>query len=89
MPKRERLEIIKDILEIIRSNHAIKMTPLLRRSNLSSQRFVEYFQELSNKGFIKETRDRYDKKVYSLSEKGLRYLEKYRAIIGFIEEFEL
>jgi len=89
MPKRERLEIIKDILEIIGNNRAIKMTPLLRKSNLSSQRFAEYFQELYDKGFIIEARDRQGKKVYSLSEKGFRYLEKYRTIIGFIDEFEL
>ena len=89
MPKRERMEIIKDILEIIRDSRAIKMTPLLRKSNLSSQRFVEYFQELIGKGFITEAVDRYGKKVYSLSEKGFRYLEKYRTIMGFIDEFEL
>ncbi len=89
MPKRERLEIIKDILEILKDSRAIKMTPLLRKSNLSSQRFAEYFQELSGKGFITETIDKQGKKVYSLSEKGFRYLEKYKTIIGFIDEFEL
>ncbi len=89
MPKRERLEIIKDILEILRDSRAIKITPLLRKSNLSSQRFVGYFQELSDKGFIIEARDRQGKKVYSLGEKGFRYLEKYKTIIGFIDEFEL
>ena len=89
MKKRGRLEIIKDILEIVKNNHSIKMTPLLRKSNLSSQRFAEYFQELSDKGFIIESRDKDGKKVYSLSEKGFRYLEKYKTIIGFIDEFEL
>ena len=89
MPKRERLEIIKDILEILRDSRAIKMTPLLRKSNLSSQRFSEYFQELSSKGFISETIDKHGKKVYALSEKGFRYLDKYKTIIGFIDEFEL
>jgi len=89
MPKRERLEIIKEILEIVRDNRMIRKTPLLRKSNLSSQRFTEYFQELSNKGFITESINKEGKKVYSLSEKGFRFLEKYRTIIGFIDEFEL
>jgi predicted transcriptional regulator len=89
MVKRERLEIIKDILQLVQENRAIKITPLLRKSNLSSQRFSEYFKELTEKKFIIETIDKYGKKVYSLTEKGQRYLEKYRTIVGFIDEFEL
>jgi len=43
--KRNKLEIIQDILKIIKQNHnSIKPTPLLRKSNLSSSRFNEYFQ---------------------------------------------
>ncbi len=87
--KRERLEIIRDILRIIQEYRDIKMTPLLRKSNLSSQRFLEYFKELQDKEFIVEKRDKQGKKVYSLTEKGSRYLEKYRIIVNFIDEFEL
>lgn len=89
MAKRERLEIIKDILRIIQDHRTIKMTPLLRKSNLSSQRFSEYFRELVDKEFIIESRDKQGKKVYSLTNKGSRYLEKYRTIMSFIDEFEL
>ncbi len=87
MAKRNRLEIIRDILFIIRENHSIKPTPLLRKSNLSSFRFKKYYLELLNKEFIKET---YRKnKQISLTEKGSKYLEKYSTIINFIDEFEL
>ena len=56
--KRERLEVIFDILKIIAENHnSIKPTPLLRYSNLSSNSFSEYFLELSEKGFVKEIID--------------------------------
>ena len=90
MAKRGKLEIIKDILEIIQDNHNfIKTTPLLRKSNLSSQRFAEYLSELKEKEFILEKIDKKGKKSISLTEKGQRYLEKYKNIIGFIEEFEL
>jgi predicted transcriptional regulator len=90
MVKRERLEIIKDILKVIHdNNNSILLTPLLRRSNLSSSRFSEYFQELIEKGFVEEIIDRDHKKHIILTEKGFRYLEKYKTIIGFIEEFEL
>jgi len=87
MAKRNKLEIIRDILKIIQDNHSIKPTPLLRRSNISSSRFKEYYSELLSKEFIKETFGK--SKCISLAEKGARYLEKYSAIVNFIDEFEL
>jgi len=87
MTKRNRLEIIKDILRIIKENHSIRPTPLLRKSNLSSSRFKKYHSELINKKFIEETYGK-NKKI-KLTEKGQKYLEKYLTIISFIDEFEL
>jgi len=88
MAKRNRLEIIKDILEIIKNNDSIKSTPLLRKSNLSSSRFSEYYPELILKGFIQEKVQQGEKKR-SITQKGITFLEKYKTIINFIEEFEL
>lgn len=89
MAKRGKLEIIKDILKIIQKNHnLIKPTPLLRQSNISSRSFKEYFSELKNKQFIKEINHQNNKYV-SLTDKGLKFLEKYSTIISFIDEFEL
>lgn len=88
--RRDRLEVIYDILKTISSHHnSIKPTPLLRYSNLSSQSFLEYFGELLEKGFVKEITDDNGKKFLTLTDKGFKYLEKYRLISGFIEEFEL
>lgn len=87
MAKRNKLEIIRDILKIIQENRSIKATPLLRKSNISSARFKGYYSDLLNKRFIKETYGK-SKKI-TLTEKGHRYLEKYSTIINFIDEFEL
>lgn len=88
--KRDRLEVIFDILRIISNHHnSIKTTPLLRCSNLSSSSFMEYYEELISKGFIKEIIDNKGKKFVTLTDKGFQYLEKYKFIIGFIDEFEL
>ena len=88
--KRDRLEIIYSFLKIIQEhNNSIKPTPLLRKSNLSSQRFNEYFEELLSKDFVKEITDKKSKKFITLTDKGFEYLEKYKGILGFIEEFEL
>ncbi len=85
--KRNKLEIIRDILKIIQENHSISPTPLLRKSNLSSSRFKGYYLELLDKDFIKETYGK-SKKI-TLAEKGSKYLERYSTIINFIDEFEL
>lgn len=90
MVKRIKLEIIRDILKIIQENHnSIRPTPLLRQSNLSSSRFKEYFLELLNKKFIVEIRDEKRNKNIILTNKGFRFLEKYKTIVNFIDEFEL
>ena len=88
--KRDRLEVIYDILKIImHRNNSIKPTPLLRYSNLSSNSFSEYFRELIAKGFVKEFADKKGRRYVTLTDKGFKYLEKYRLILGFIDEFEL
>lgn len=90
MKKREKLEVIYDILSVIRDHkNSIKPTPLLRYSNLSSKSFNEYYFELLKKDLIIEILDKKNKKYISLSDKGFKYLEKYKIIIGFIDEFEL
>jgi len=90
MRKRDRLEVIYDILKTIQDNHnSIKPTPLLRYSNLSSQSFSEYYNELLSKNLIKEIKDKKGKKFITLTDKGFKFLEKYKLILGFIDEFEL
>jgi len=89
MRKRNRLTVIFDFLKIIQeNNNSIKPTPLLRKTNLSSQSFTEYYQELIDKEFIKEIKNK-NKKYITLTDKGFKYLEKYKYILGFIDEFEL
>ena len=90
MTRRGKLEITRDILEIIQSNrNSIKPTPLLRRSNLSTKRFSEYTRELLDKKLIKKIIDHNNQTKISLTEKGFRFVEKYKTIIDFIDEFEL
>ena len=87
--KRGKLEVVYDILSIIRNNkNSIKPTPLLRSSNLSTKRFHEYFAELLKKGFIREISSK-NGKVITLTDLGFEYLEKYKTITSFIEDFDL
>jgi len=88
MTKRGKLEIYRDILQIIRDNEKIKTTPLLRKANLSSSRFQEYYPELIKKQMISEITTKKNKFV-QITDKGILFLEKYKTIVNFIEEFDL
>ncbi len=87
--KRERLEVIRDVLESIRSTRNIKPTRLLYSSNLSPQMFKEYINELLTKGFISLDIDDKEKKTFSLTKKGQDFLQEYRVIENLIENFGL
>jgi len=88
--KRERLEVIYDILKVVRdSGNSIKPTRLLYASNLSPQMFKEYIDELLGKGFLASTEDDDNRRTYSLTTKGFTFLEKYKTVMEMIENFGL
>lgn len=87
--KRNRLEIIRDILKVIRDrNGRIKPTHILYKSNLSYQMMEEYLGELKEKEFITEIKGKKGK-TYAITEKGAKYLDKYNIVSEFTESFGL
>lgn len=87
--KRSRLEIIKDILEVIRNrNGRIKPTHILYKSNLSYGMMEEYLDELIKKEFVKVNQTQKNK-TYSITEKGNNYLSQYKLISEFTNSFGL
>ena len=88
--KRGRLEVIFTILKTVSEHHnSIKPTRLLRSANLSSKSFSDYYSELTAKNFVKEIPAENGGRYVTLTDKGFNYLEKYKLITGFINEFEL
>ncbi len=87
--KRDRLEIIRDILSVIRQkNGKIKPTHILYKSNLSHQMMEDYLTELKAKGFIEEHKKERGK-TYSVTDKGSEYLDKYKLVEEFSSSFGL
>ena len=84
--KRERLDVIHDILQaIIRNNNEIGPTRLIQLSNLSPAMFKEYTKDLLEQGLIQEKQKK-NKKVYVVSDKGYSFIEKYKTFKNFISE---
>ena len=85
--KRERLQLIHDILKVIRDGKK-KPTHIMYKANLSHQMLEEYLKDLLSKEFIvvmKHGRA----KTYSITEKGLKYVGEYDVIKKFVESFGL
>ena len=88
--KRDRLEIIHDILLVIRDHRGVvRPTHILYKSNLSHPMLTEYLDELKTKGFLVESTDREGKRSYALTEKGYNYLRDYGVIRGFVDSYGL
>ena len=87
--KRNRLEIIKDILEVIKNKSGkVKPTHILYKSNLSHQMMEQYINELKQKEMILEGKMG-NGKTYLITNKGVDYLSKYKMISEFTESFGL
>ena len=87
--KRDRLEVIYDILESIRKkNNEIKPTHLLYKSNLSYNMMKSYLKELMAADLVDEDENKKGK-YYFLTSKGFEYLDKYSKIKEFTDSFGL
>jgi predicted transcriptional regulator len=85
--KRTRLEVIKDILEVIKAkNGKIKPTHILYKSNLSYQMMEDYLDELIEKELIREQKAKQGR-TYMLTDKGFEFLSEYGKIQAFTNSF--
>ena len=87
--KRERLEVIRDILKSISdSPRNVKPTHIMYKANLSSKMLSEYLSELMQGEFIEEL-EKDSRKEYRLTQKGFDYLNRYTVIQDFLDVFGL
>lgn len=87
--KRNKLEIIRDILEVIKNKSGkVKPTHVLYKSNLSHQMMELYLNELKEKALITQGKLG-NGKTYFITQKGIDYLSQYRMISEFTQSFGL
>ncbi len=85
--RREKLDIIKDILEAIRDKGgSIKPTHLLYKSNLSHDSMKRYVSELIEKELVGEKEEK-ETKNFIITKKGLKFLTNYQQIKEFTDSF--
>jgi predicted transcriptional regulator len=83
---RSQLRIFLDIMHVIqRESNEAKPTRILYGANLSHDRLVKYLEELKTLGVIQENGP--DDKVYSLTQKGIEFLNNFRKVESFASAF--
>ena len=89
MKKRDRLEIIHDILSVVQKRgERVKPTHILYKSNLSHQMLQTYLKELEDGGFLVIEQDKKGKR-FLLTEKAYKYMQDYGMIQSFLESYGL
>jgi predicted transcriptional regulator len=86
--KRERLDVIKDMLLTVVKHKKIGPTRLIQLSNLSPAMFKEYINHLLSAGLLIESFEK-KKKFYVISDKGCIFLERYKTFKHFVDELGL
>jgi predicted transcriptional regulator len=88
LPKyRSQMRIYVDIMRVIQreDNHA-RPTRILYGANLSHDRLVKHLGELKALNVIEEKADS-DDRYYSLTQKGIEFLNQFRAVERFAGAF--
>ena len=89
MKRREKLEIVNDILLAIQNKGGtIKPTHLLYKSNLSHKKMMEYLSELMERGIVSEVTEK-GKKMYAINQEGFNFIAQYKKIKEFSDSFGL
>lgn len=83
---RSQFRIYVDIMHVIqRESNEAKPTRILYGANLSHDRLIKYLQELKGLGVIQESGT--EDKVYSLTQKGVEFINNFRKVESFASAF--
>jgi len=83
---RSQFRIYVDIMSVIqRESNQAKPTRILYGANLSHDRLVKYLEELKTLGVIQETGS--NDKIYSLTQKGIEFMNNLRRVESFASAF--
>ena len=85
--KRDKIDIINDMLEAIRNSRGkIKPTHLLYKSNMAHTKMKQYIEELKEKDMVDEVQEK-NKKFFTITDKGLQFIQDYRRMKEFANVF--
>jgi len=87
MERRNRLNIIYDILRVVQAKGEIKKTHVMYQANLSHGQMKQYLDELYEKGFIENTESKTP--LIKITKKGRDFFRQYSQVREFEKTFGL
>ena len=88
MKKRTRLEVIKDLLEVLQKNKQVKITHLIYKANLSNNSIKPYIEYLL-KNNLAEQMILDEKRMFKITPRGHEFLTEFNKIKIFSESYGL
>lgn len=88
MKKRTRLEVIRDLLEVLQRNKQVKITHLIYKANLSNNSIKPYIEYLL-KNNLAEQMILNEKRVFKITPKGNEFLIEFNKIKIFSDSYGL
>ncbi len=85
--KRGRIEILADILEVIKRQNNSRLIRISYGSNLPLDRAKKLLASLASAGLVAIKRDD-SITTYQITQRGLEFLEVHRRMLGFLEALE-
>jgi len=86
--KRTKLEVIKDLLEVLRNGKQAKITHLIYKANLSNNSIKPHIEGLIKNNLI-EPKEENGKKYFTITKKGEEFLQEYNKIKILSESYGL
>jgi len=84
--RRDKFQIINDILSLLQRKGKIKLTHILYGSNLSYDRLKIYIEELKENQFIETVKEK-DKTFYKITNKGLNLISETKKFKEIMDAF--
>ena len=86
--KRTKLEVIRDILEVLQKNRKVKITHIIYKANLSSNSIKPYIGNLLKNKMIEEIILK-EKRLFKITDRGNEFLQEFNKIKIFSESYGL
>jgi predicted transcriptional regulator len=88
MKKRTRLEVLKDLLDVLQKNKQVKITHLIYKANLSNNSIKPYLEYLLKNNLIEQIIVN-EKRMFKINLKGNEFLQEFNKIKVFSESYGL
>lgn len=84
--KRTRIEIIRDILEVLKKNKKVKITHLIYKSNLTNNSVKIILENLLENQLVQKISEK-EKTFFSITKKGEEFLDEFNKIKVFSDAY--